>query len=194
MPVIRISEETMVRLKKWAEPLEDTTESAFVKVLNAAEETLDAKVGEATAQKQEAVRPTRRGKPQDKLPEKEFRRPLLEVLHEMGGKARVDELRPVLEKSIAPRLRAGDYEPVSTGDPRWWNAACWARNGLKRDGHLRDDSPRGLWELSEKGFRQVEAWLAKEPVSFIDHLLAMPDAGDDSDFEHPHSGPRRIEL
>ena len=37
MPVIRISEETMNRLKKWAKPLEDTAESAFVKVLDAAE-------------------------------------------------------------------------------------------------------------------------------------------------------------
>ncbi len=194
MPVVRISEETMERLKKWAEPLVDTTESAFVKVLNAAEEALDAERGVATPKKPEAVRQPRRRQLQDKLPEKELRRPLLEILYELGGKARVEELRPLLETRIAPRLRPGDYEPVSTGDPRWWNAACWARNGLKKDGHLRDDSPRGLWELSEKGIRQTEAWLRKKPDSFIDHLLAMPDAGKDSDFERPRSGPRQIDL
>ena len=194
MPVIRISEETMRRLKKWAEPLEDTTESAFVKVLNAAENTLDAERRGATATKTRAVQPPARGRAPDKLPEKEFRRPLLEVLYEMDGKARVGELRPVLEKRMASRLHPEDYETVSTGDPRWWNATCWARNGLKRDGHLRDDSPRGVWELSEKGLRQVEVWLAKEPENFIDHLLAMPDAGEDSDFDRPRSGPRRIEI
>ena len=97
MPVIRISEESMERLKKWAEPLVDTTESALVKVLDAAEKWLD-------------------------------------------------------------------------------------------------DSPRGLWELSEKGIGQAETWLATEPKSFVDHLLAMPDAGEDSDFDRPRSGPRRIEL
>ena len=194
MPVVRISEETMERLKKWAEPLVDTTESAFVKVLNAAEKSLATERGVTTSKKPEAVRPQGRRKPQDKLPEKEFRRPLLEVLYEMGGKARVDELRPVLETRIAPHLRPGDYQPVSTGDPRWWNAFCWARNGLKKEGHFRDDSPRGLWELSEKGIRQAEAWLAKEPKNFIDHLLAMPDAGEDNDFDRPRSGPRRIEL
>ena len=194
MPVIRISEETMERLKKWAEPLVDTSESAFVKVLNAAEKSLDAEHRVTTSKKPEAVRPQGRRKPQDKLPEKEFRRPLLEVLYEMGGKARMVELRPLLETRIAPRLRPGDYDAVSSGDPRWWNAFCWARNGLKKEGHLRDDSPRGLWELSEKGIRQAEAWLAKEPNSFIDHLLAMPDAGEDSDFDRPRSGPRRIEL
>lgn len=191
MPVVRISDETMERLKKWAEPLVDTTESAFVKVLNAAEKTLDAGRDMATPR---PVRPPRPGKNQEKLPEKEFRRPLLEVLYEMGGKVRVDELRSVMKKRIGPLLRPGDHETVSTGDPRWWNATCWARNGLRKDGHLRDDSPRGLWELTEKGMRQVEAWLAKKPESFIDHLLAMPDGGKDDDFDRPRTGPRRIEL
>lgn len=193
MPVVRISEQTMERLKKWAEPLVDTTESAFVKVLNAAE-ALDAKPGVTTTMKPEAVRRARHRKPEHKLPEKEFRRPLLELLYEMGGKARVDELRPLLETRIAPRLRPGDYEPVSTGDPRWWNAACWARNGLKKDGHLLDDSPRGIWQLSDKGIRQAKAWLKKKPDNFIDHLLAMPDVGEDSDFDPPRSGPRRVDL
>ena len=30
--------------------------------------------------------------------------------------------------------------------------------------------------------------------SFIDHLLAMPDVGDDADFALPRSGPRFVEL
>ena len=47
MPVVRISEDTMERLKKWAEPLVDTTETAFVKVLNAAEQTLHSQHGMA---------------------------------------------------------------------------------------------------------------------------------------------------
>ncbi len=194
MPVIRISSETMERLKKWAEPLEDTTESAFVKVLNAAEQTLAAPRSVPTRQKAEPVRPSPRGRSQDKLPEKEFRRPLMEILYASGGKARVEELRPILKERLEPRLRSADYEPVSTGDPRWWNAACWARNGLRRDGHLRDDSPRGLWELSEKGRRQVEAWLSEVPENFIHHLLAMPNGGEDSDFDTPRTGPRQVEI
>lgn len=194
MPVIRISHKTMERLKKWAVPLEDSVETAFVKVLDAAERTLNPARSLVTQKKPEAVRPLHPRKPQGKLPEKEFRRPLLEALYEMGGRAHVRKLRPVLENRLAPRLLPGDYEPVTTGDPRWWNAACWARNGLKNDGHLRDDSPRGLWELSEKGKRQVEVWRTRKPQSFIDHLLAMPDAGEDSDFDRPRSGPRRIET
>ena len=200
MPVVRISEGTMERLKKWAEPLVDTTESAFVKALNAAEKALDAEQDVANLKTPEAVRPRDHGQANDKLaeknflPDKELRRPLLEVLYRMGGKARRGAVRPVLEKRIARRLRPGDYEPVSNGDPRWWSAASWARNQLKDEGFLRNDSPRGLWELSEKGMSQAEAWLTKKPESFIDHLLAMPDAGEDSDFDRPRSGPRRVEL
>ena len=37
MPTIRVSAETMQRLKRWADPLEDTVESAISKALDAAE-------------------------------------------------------------------------------------------------------------------------------------------------------------
>ena len=79
MPVIRISENTMERLKKWAEPLTDTADSAVSKALDAAD--------------------------------------------------------------------------VSTGEPE-----------RRRTG------------------------------SFIDHLLAMPEVGDDADFDQPRSEPRAVEL
>jgi len=42
MPVIRVSEQTMQRLKTWAEPLRDTVNSALSKALDAAEEKRDA--------------------------------------------------------------------------------------------------------------------------------------------------------
>lgn len=41
MPVIRISNETMQRLKTWAEPLKDSAESTVRKVLDAAERMRD---------------------------------------------------------------------------------------------------------------------------------------------------------
>lgn len=37
MPTIRVSAETMQRLERWADPLEDTAESAISKALDAAE-------------------------------------------------------------------------------------------------------------------------------------------------------------
>ena len=34
---------------------------------------------------------------------------------------------------------------------RWRNAAQWARQSMIYDGYLKSDSPRGVWEVSDKG-------------------------------------------
>ncbi|WP_375207009.1 winged helix-turn-helix domain-containing protein [Hyphococcus sp.] len=75
-----------------------------------------------------------------------------------GGRAEVRNVREALFPNIKHMLTEGDYEPVSTGEERWWNATCWERSELVKEGLLRDDSPRGFWELSEKGisFAQEE--------------------------------------
>jgi len=41
--------------------------------------------------------------------------------------------------------------------PRWRNTAQWARNSLREEGLIRDDTPRATWEISEEG----RAWLAE---------------------------------
>ena len=185
----------MERLKAWAEPLEDTAESALAKVLDAAEEAgkRPRRVRSTTVSK--ATRGVRRrAASQDKLPQSEFRQPLLEVLYEMGGSVRVTDLRPVMKEKMISVLLSGDLERISTGDERWWNATCWERFNLVKEGYLRDDSPRGTWELSEAGMKLVEKSTSKSPEPFIEHLLAIPEAGDDADFDRDRSGPRRIEM
>ena len=42
MPVIRVSDQTIQRLKTWAEPLQDTVDSALSRVLDAAEARREA--------------------------------------------------------------------------------------------------------------------------------------------------------
>ena len=42
--------------------------------------------------------------------------------------------------------------------------------------------------------KHVEEAISKSPESFIDHLLAMPEVGDGTDFDRARTGPRRIEL
>ncbi|MDE0662242.1 MAG: hypothetical protein F4029_16565 [Gammaproteobacteria bacterium] len=86
MPVIRVSEQTIQRLKTWAEPLQDTVDSALSKALDAAEAKREAD-----------------------------------------------------------------------------------RSRLSADGHETYDA-------------------------FVEHLLAMPDVGDDADFERDPSPPRDVDL
>jgi len=151
MPVIRISDATWERLKTYARPLEDSAED----VVRLALDALDERHGRSTktAQPKPAAKtsaPLQKSSG-EKLPQKEFRGPLLDVLREKGGRAPVKEIRELLEPRMAARLSSADYEQVSSGDPRWWNAVCWERNDLVKEGLLRGDSDRGVWELSARG-------------------------------------------
>ncbi len=198
MPTIRISDMSMQRLKAWAEPLEDTAESALAKVLDAAETYREA---QGRKSHRPAPRPTLRsadnpavvpslgaaGLKHAKLPQREFREPLLKVIYDFGGSAQMRDVLPVLKERIGSRLLPGDFEHVSTGDERWWNAACWERSELVKEGYLRDDSPRGIWALSEKGIQAVESRLAENSENIGNHLRAMPDVGEDSDFDRSRS-------
>ncbi|WP_027584570.1 DNA-directed RNA polymerase subunit alpha C-terminal domain-containing protein [Bradyrhizobium sp. Ai1a-2] len=143
MPVIRISDETYARLKKHAQPFEDTPESIIVKALLA----LEMMDGEFPLPVQ--PRATKRSD-SPRLPQKEFRLPLLMTLLKFGGKAQAKDVRNLLGPIMVPKLAEGDFESVSTGDPRWWNAACWERSEMVKEGLMRDDSERGVWEISEE--------------------------------------------
>jgi hypothetical protein len=41
------------------------------------------------------------------------------------------------------------------GKPRWYNTAQWARNAMVIQGLLRNDSPRGTWEVTEEGLQYL---------------------------------------
>jgi Mrr N-terminal domain len=115
-----------------------------------------------------------------KLPQKEFRAPLIETLRELDGSAHVSEIRPVLEKKVQHLLGEADHELVTNGDPRWWNAACWERDAMVKDGILATGSKRGYWELSEMSMRTKDELDAMEPAAFAkwasEHLaIDKPD-------------------
>lgn len=150
MPVIRISESTWERLKQHARPLEDSVDD----VVNIALDSLDKSKGVSpTPAVKKAL--TRRKSTGPKLPQKEFRQPLMKLLRELGGSAEVRRIREAMEPIVKAKLNEADYEPVSTGEPRWWNATCWERNDLVKEGLFKKGSPRGVWELSEKGLKHL---------------------------------------
>ena len=145
MPTIRISDKSMERLKKWAEPLEDTPESAFAKVLDAAERSRGVQVPEppSPADAETASRPYHSTG--------SFRRPLLEILHALGGRASAKAVRSAFRDRMAPELLPGDLDRLKAGEERWWKNVRHQRTMLKKEGYLLADSPYGVWELSDKG-------------------------------------------
>lgn len=153
MPVVRIADETWGRLQGYARPFEDTPDDVIRKALDA----LDEQSGKAATPKPVPAKAVKKGRKGSKLPQKEFRAPLMRALLGLGGTAQASDVRDALEPTIKPMLLEGDLEPVSTGDPRWWNAVCWERSELVKEGLFRSDSPRGVWELSESGMETAKA-------------------------------------
>ena len=54
---------------------------------------------------------------------------------------------------MKPVLKDVDFAPLASNpeNPRWRNAAQWARNSMVNEGLLKNDSPHGIWEISDKG-------------------------------------------
>lgn len=153
MPVVRIADETWGRLQGYARPFEDTPDDVIRKALDA----LDEQSGKATAPKPTPTKAAKKGHKASKLPQKEFRAPLMRALLTLGGTAQASDVRDALGSVVKPMLLEGDIEPVSTGDPRWWNAVCWERRELVKEGLFRADSPRGTWELTGKGIEAAKS-------------------------------------
>lgn len=88
-----------------------------------------------------------------RTPEAAYYMPILQVLNKMGGSGKVADVLDRVGKLMKPILKKVDYDPLASGPdhPRWRNAAQWARNSMVREGLLKDDSPRGIWEITDRG-------------------------------------------
>ena len=158
MPVIRITDATWDRLKRWAVPLEDSPEDAVRKVLDAAEEHLKCPQSKLPKSAIDKVprKPDRRGKlPRGlRTPREAYLRPVLEAVLELGGSAHVAEVLKVVEQKLRPLLNEVDYQKLpSGGSIRWENTANWARYYLVQEGLLASvsESGRGVWRITEQG-------------------------------------------
>jgi len=93
-----------------------------------------------------------------RTPEESYYTPILQVLNEMGGSGKVAEVLDRVGRKMKGKLKVCDYEPLAS-DPknlRWRNATQWARNSMVHEGLLKNDGPRGIWEISEKGQKRLQ--------------------------------------
>lgn len=93
-----------------------------------------------------------------RTPEEAHYRPILQVLVELGGQASMGQILDRVGQTMQSALREVDYQPLASDSelPRWRNSAQWARNSMVREGLLRNDSPRGIWQISEAGQRYLQ--------------------------------------
>ncbi len=137
MKLIRIDQEVWKFLMKNAVPLEDTPNSALRRLLG-----IDRK----------KTGKSKRGRSsRTRTDQTAFLLPVLEILRECGGKAEAKRVIQQLEDKMKDQLKPVDHERLRSGQIRWKNTAQWARNELVTEGYLSKDSPRGVWEITEKG-------------------------------------------
>ena len=65
-----------------------------------------------------------------------------------------------------------------------------SRSGLVKEGDPGSYPPRVTLELSATDSEPVASRGSIPSHSFVGHLLAIPNVGDDADFERERSGPR----
>jgi predicted CopG family antitoxin len=90
-------------------------------------------------------------------PEKDYFLPILESLLELGGSAQVDKVLEQVGKKMNDTFTEADLELLPSGkELRWRNKAQWARLVMVKQGYLKSDSPRGIWEITDKGKEYFE--------------------------------------
>ncbi len=91
----------------------------------------------------------------EQIPTDAFRLPILEVLEELGGKAPANKVIERVKQKVVHLLKPADYEPLPSGAIRWRKKAEWTRYNLVREGLMKKDSPRGIWEISPLGRKKL---------------------------------------
>ncbi len=87
-----------------------------------------------------------------RTPQQEFYLPILQVLVDMGGSGKMSNILSKVELIMKSKLSSVDYQVLESGGIlRWYNTGQWARNDMRVDRLIRDDSPRGVWEITNKG-------------------------------------------
>jgi prefoldin subunit 5 len=73
---------------------------------------------------------------------------LLKSLKAHGGRASIHDALKWMQEHLQSRFLPGDLEIRSSGEVVWENNTCWERYSLVQEGILKNDSPRGVWELN----------------------------------------------
>jgi hypothetical protein len=90
--------------------------------------------------------PVRKGR---LTPRKTLIRAIVQVMEQMGNSGHKREIHNRLENVLADVLNPEDYELDSSGLVTWHHQVDWARMYMVQIGMMRNDSPRGVWELTE---------------------------------------------
>jgi len=92
-----------------------------------------------------------------KTPEAAYQEPILKALTVLGGKGTTSEVLDKVYGQMKNRLNEFDKQPVPSvpSQQRWRHTAQIVRNKMIKEGLVKKDSPRGIWEISNAGKKSV---------------------------------------
>jgi hypothetical protein len=94
-------------------------------------------------------------------------KPTLEALADLGGSAERDAVVQLVGKKLSGIFTEADKQILpSGGQIRWENRVAFQRENMKRQGLIRGDSPRGIWEITEEGRRWLKEASERPSDSF----------------------------
>ncbi|MGD0878461.1 MAG: winged helix-turn-helix domain-containing protein [Anaerolineales bacterium] len=122
-------------------------------------DTLEKQIAPSVPKDRQRSKSKRKRKLQRGLrtPEEVFKIPVLQAILHFGGSADVNDVLTHVGKMKAASLNDYDKQPLPSApsSPRWRNTAQWARNALVKEGLMANDSPKGVWEITEAGRKTV---------------------------------------
>ncbi len=144
MRTIRVDDEVWRELQRRAEPLVDQPNDVIRRLLR-----LDEAAGvPSVPHKVQAGPPT---------PQKIYRPLISTALRQAGGAAPTSTVLEFIEARMNGKFSSGDFGHTPGGALIWRNRAMWERKKMILDGLLKDDSPRGIWDLTDAGRREDES-------------------------------------
>lgn len=167
---IEVDEQVWEAMKTRAEPFIDTPNTVLRKLLGLEDvgdaplrDPLDVKTVVADrlalkrrAEKNGAKAKRKRAPSGSLMPEVEYERPILDYLAVQGGSAPARSVAEAVGKAVADKLTELDREEIKPGLYRWQNRIQFTRLRMVREELLKSDSPRGTWEIAEKGRAVLE--------------------------------------
>ena len=74
----------------------------------------------------------------------------------MGGKGKTKDVIDNIYHLMKSKLNKIDLDFVpARKEIRWRNTAMWERNTMVNEGLLSDNSPKGIWEITSKGYKYL---------------------------------------
>lgn len=93
----------------------------------------------------------------DFTPVKAYWRPILQTLVEMAGRARRERVIELVGKKMKDIFTPADFRKLPESNYiRWENRVAWQASNMRREGYIKKDSQRGIWEITDAGRKWLD--------------------------------------